>query len=99
MAPMLPGRKSLLVASLLGSAALVLQTFIASDGWKRRVRVARDLAAIEVEIAADQKRVTALRAQIDALRTRSQVQEHVVRDELGYVRPGDVIVDASSALK
>ena len=93
------GRKSLLVLSLVGSAALVVHTLMDSDGWRRRARVARDLAVIQAEIEADQKRATALRAQIDALRTRSQVQEHVVRDELGYVRPGDVIVDASSALK
>ncbi len=96
---MSPGRKSLLVASVMGSAALVLHTFVAADGWQRRARAARDLAGIEAEIAADQKRASALRTQIEALRTRSQVQEHVVRDELGYVRPGDVVVDVSSALR
>jgi cell division protein FtsB len=96
---MSPVRKALLFVSLMASAGLVVHTFFASDGWKRRARAARDLAGIEAEIAADQKRAGSLRAQIDALRTRSQVQEHVVRDELGYVRPGDVIVDASSALR
>lgn len=98
-ARMLPGRKPLLLLSCVGSIALVLHTLVDSDGWKRRTRAARDLAAIEAEVAADQKRAAALRAQINALRTRSLVQEHVVRDELGYVRPGDIIVDASSALR
>jgi cell division protein FtsB len=93
------GQKTMLALSLASAATLLVHTFVSADGWQRRARVQRDLAAVETDIAAGQRRAATLRAQIEALRSRSEVQERVVRDELGYVRRGDVIVDASAALK
>ncbi len=93
------GPKLLLAASLACSAALVLHTFFAADGWPGRSRARRDLAAIEADIAVGQRRAAELRSQIEALRVRSDVQEHVVRDELGYVRRGDLVIDASAAIR
>jgi cell division protein FtsB len=91
------GRKLLLVLSLAGSAIILLHTFVAADGWRRRTRVRRDLEALSAEISGMQHTALELRSQIEALRERSAVQEHVIRDELGYVRPGDVVVDTAAA--
>ncbi len=93
---MLRSHRILLAAMLIGAGALVVHTFVATDGWSLRHRAQRDLAMLESDIAAAQRRVTELRLQIEGLRGRRAVQEHVVRDELGYVRPGDVVVDVSA---
>ncbi len=93
------GHKLLCAVSFGCSAALVLHTFFAADAWPGRSRARRDLASIEADIAAGQRRAGELRSQIEALRIRSDVQEHVVRDELGYVRRGDLVIDASAAIR
>ena len=41
-------------------------------------------------------RVEELRAAIEAIRERPEVQEATVRDELGYVRPGEVVLELDS---
>ncbi len=99
MPAMSRGQQLMLAASLACSAALVLHTFLAADGWPGRARARRDLATIEADIAAGQKRAAELRSAIEALRGRPDVQEHVIRDELGYVRRGDLVIDASAALR
>ena len=91
------GQKLLVLAMLAVAGVLVLHTFLASEGWSRRTRAQHDLATLDADIARAQQRATDLRTQIDGLRSRTDVQEHVVRDELGYVRRGDVVVDVGEA--
>jgi cell division protein FtsB len=40
-----------------------------------------------------EQHVQQLRAEVAALRSRPEVQERVVRDELGYVRDGDLLLE------
>ena len=68
-------------------------TMLASDGWSRHSRLARDLYALRAENDATEEHLQTLRNQIDALNGRREVQEHVIRDELGYVRPGDLVIN------
>jgi cell division protein FtsB len=93
---MLRRHRMLLAAMLMGAGTLVVHTFVAADGWSLRTRAQRDLDTLESDITAAERRVTELRLQIEGLRGRRAVQEHVVRDELGYVRPGDVVVDVGA---
>ncbi len=79
--------------SLLGSGAFLLDTLTSADGWERRARAAHDLDAVEAEIGRSSARADELRREIAALRTRPEVLERAVRDELGYVRTGDVVLD------
>ena len=91
------GQKISLLVTLAAAILLVFHTFLASDGWTRRVHARRDLDALNADAATMRERVQSLRLQIDGLRQRSEVQEHVVRDELGYVRAGDVVVNVGEA--
>lgn len=93
------GYTILLGASLFATAMVFVHTFLAADGWSRRQRVRRDLTAVEGEIAADEARAAELRAQIEALRSRPEVQERIVRDELGYVRPADLVLELEVAAR
>jgi cell division protein FtsB len=74
-----------------------MHTLVIGDGWARRRHAQQDLVALDTEVGGARERVASLRSQIDGLRQRSEVQEHVIRDELGYLRPGDVIVNVGEA--
>lgn len=76
---------------------LLLHTLLYSDGWRNRQRARADLAALERQNAAAEARLRDLRGQIEALRTRPDVQERVVRHELGYTRPGDVVLELEAS--
>lgn len=85
--------------SLLCSAAITVHTFVAPDGWDRREHVLRDLDGITAEIARDSRKVAELKAAVSAMRRRPEVQERVVRDELGYVREGDLVIELDAPMK
>ena len=84
------GRILIAATLLLLSAALVLHTLFDPEGWSRRQKARADLEVLKKENARLETEVQGLRSQIDALRNREEVQESVIRDELGYVRPGEV---------
>ena len=85
-------RRILLGAAVLLSAWIAFDSLLDPSGWGRLRRLQADLSALRAENAAAQARAVALRAQIQALRSRPEVQERVVRHELGFVRPGEVVL-------
>lgn len=91
------GRLTILVVSLFLSLALIVHTLLAEGGWKRRDNVRQALTAAKNENTVLRAKAADLRAEIDALRLRPEVQESVVRRELGYIRPDEVIVEVPTA--
>jgi cell division protein FtsB len=85
------------VAAFAFGIGLLLHTLFWSDSWKNRQRVRADLEALERLNAAQEIRMRELRAEIEALRTRPEVQERVVRHELGYTRPGDLVLELEAS--
>jgi cell division protein FtsB len=90
------GRILLAATLLVMSAALMLHTLLSPDGWNRRQKARADLETLRTENGRLEGEVQRLRAQIEALRNREEVQERVIRDELGYVRPGDVNLEVGN---
>lgn len=88
-----PRRVVVATALLVSSLGLVAHTMLDDGGWSRRARAAKDLAALRTDNAARAARVDELRARVVALRTRPDVQERVVREELGYVHDGDLVIE------
>lgn len=78
-------------AALLG-VAIVFHTRFLSDAWPEHRRVAADLVTVQQTNAALTTETQRLQREIEALRNRPDVQERVVRHELGVVRPGEGIV-------
>jgi cell division protein FtsB len=90
------GRILLAATLLVMSAALLVHTLLSPDGWNRRQKARADLEVLRAENNRLEHEVQDLRGQIEALRTREEVQERVIRDELGYVRPGDVNLEVGT---
>lgn len=84
-----------LLAFVLG-IGVFLHTIFYSDSWQQREKARIDLEALTVDNDAAEERMHTLRSQIDAMRIRPEVQERAVRHELGYVRPGDVVLELGS---
>ena len=76
---------------------LLLHTLLWSDGWQKRQRARADLEQLTLENAASATRVERLRTDIEALRTRKEVQERLVRHELGYARAGDLVLELEAS--
>jgi len=75
------------------SLGLIIHTLFISDAWDRRQNLHQDLDALVEQNQAAEDEIKSLRSQIDAVRRRPEVQERIVRDELGYIRPGEIIVE------
>jgi cell division protein FtsB len=87
------GRIALFATSFVVGFALLLQTFLQPQSWRQRSLLAADLVTLQSANGAMQERINGLRADIDALNHSPRAQEHVIRDELGWVRPGELIIN------
>lgn len=90
-------RRLLIAAGLLLFAfVLMAHTLVSSDGWRKRARVRTDLMQLRDTNSAREQHVAQLRAEVAAMRSRPDVQERVIRDELGYVRDGDLVLEVDT---
>lgn len=80
-------------ACLLFAAFVVVQIFIQPSGWPQRQRAKQDLQALAAQNAAAEQTLAELKQEIEALQTNDAYRERVVREELGFVHPEDVVVD------
>jgi len=81
-----------LLALALG-VGVFLHTLLYSDGWRNREHARVDLERVTVENDTADRRLEDLRRQIDAMRDRPEVQARVVRSELGYVGPDEIVLE------
>lgn len=76
-----------------GSLLLVLHTLLTSGSWQTRARLRTELASLTSRNHAAEQRIEALEHQIQAMRDRPDVQERVVRQELGLVRADELVIE------
>ncbi len=89
-------RKPILVGLLLlVSLGMVVSTLVSAAGWSQRQKARADLVSLRQENARLEAEVKKLQREIGALRSRPEVQERIVRDDLGYGRPTDTIVEVA----
>jgi len=82
----------LMALALVGSVALTLETLWGQAGWPRHRALTHEVNAILEENAQLARTLETLKREIAAQAERPEVQEALVRDLLGYVRPQDVVV-------
>lgn len=83
----------LAMAAFALGVGLFLHTLLYSDAWHNRQRVRTDLHALQQQNAAAEERMEQLSQSIEALRTRPEVQERVIRQELGLVRSNEIVLE------
>ena len=86
---------------VVGAAVFLFVALLGIAAWKG----SRDLAAarererlLETRIEDTQGRIDELRGRIDRLRSDPGTLERLAREDLGMVRPGDVIIELPSDL-
>jgi cell division protein FtsB len=72
---------------VLGSGA----SLFGERGWLDRVRLHRQYRTLDREVTAQRERVEALREEVAGLRANPLSRERIAREQLGYVRPGEVL--------
>ncbi len=85
--------KPILFVIALLSGALLFHTLFISNGWTEREKLRTALFSVELENKEIQNEIAKLRSQIDAIRRRPAVQERVIRDELGFIKPKEIILE------
>lgn len=85
--------RHLFIVAFVFGVGTTLQLFVPDGAWTRHQRLIGDVATRTAANARAEQRVQQLRGRVAALRNRAEVQESVIRDELGYVRPGDWVLE------
>lgn len=63
----------------------------AERGLLDRVRLSRQLQASEIAVAEQRERVSALRVEVEGLKHDPSSRERIAREQLGLVRPGELL--------
>lgn len=83
-----------LVAVLLVASAALWAWLDTADGVETWRRLRREVAEAQGRVEHADARNTALRAEIEGLRSDRFQQERAVREELRWARPGETVVRA-----
>lgn len=74
---------------------MTVETVRGAEGWPRRAALSDEVHNVARDIVSLEAQVKRLQREIVAERERPEVQEALVRDLLGYVRPQDVVLRGS----
>ena len=78
---------------VLLSLSAVVHTIFFSEGWEKRQSLKEEVAERAVANDLAEKETQKLRERIQAIRERPDVQERLVRDQAGFVKPEEVILE------
>ena len=77
----------------IASTSLVIHTIFFSEGWDKSAELQREVDQRQHANEALKAEAEQLRSDIKAIREQPEVQERIVRDELGYLRNGEIILE------
>lgn len=89
-------RRQVVWASVAAALLLAVGSATGEGGFRRYWRLQADVHGLEArnaKVADDNAR---LRRELDALRSDRATLERAVREELGYVRPGEIVFDVEA---
>jgi cell division protein FtsB len=78
---------------VLLSLSAVVHTIFFSEGWEKRQSLKEEVAERALANDLAEKESQKLRERIQAIRERPDVQERLVRDQAGFVKPEEVILE------
>jgi cell division protein FtsB len=71
---------------------ILAETRFSSNGYPKQLFLKTEVEKLQQENADTLEHIQRLENDIEALQHRTDMQEHVVRSELGYVRPQDIVL-------
>lgn len=86
-------RRKWVVGTLLAALALTLVSIADADGFRRYFRLRGELRTLEEKNAALEQANAVLAREIGALRSDKKAMERVVREELGFIKPGEIVLN------
>lgn len=86
------GRSLLTLASGLAALALLAVAVLGEGGILRNQRTAAQLRRLETRLAEVRAGNARLAAEVDALKSSPEYVEWVIRQDLGWIRPGERIL-------
>ena len=84
-------RRKLLWAAAAASFVLAVWSASAEGGFRRYLKLSRDVTTLRERNARLQAKNAQLVAEIEALHQSPEAQEQAAREELGFVRPRELI--------
>jgi cell division protein FtsB len=84
-------RRKLLWAAVAASFILAVFSASAEGGFRRYLKLSRDVAALKEKNARLQQSNAKLLAEIAALNKSPEALEQAAREELGFIRPRELI--------
>lgn len=84
-------RRKLLGVAACVAAVLTLVSAVDAKGFRRYLRLRQDVEALEERNQLLSEQNEALLREINALRDDPAALERAAREELGYVRPGEIV--------
>lgn len=84
-------RRTLLWAAAAVALVLAVWSASAEGGFRRYLKLSNDVAALREKNAKLSMKNAALAREIDAVRKSPDTQEQAAREELGFVRPNEII--------
>ena len=89
-------RQKLLSMAAVAAVALSLVSVVDAKGFRRYVKLRGDVEALRERNASLASQNEALRREIHALREDPAALERAVREELGFVKPGEIVFHLES---
>ena len=74
---------------IVGVLLAVLLSFLVSDGFRQVVSRRRAIRETQEELRRTEAEIELARARLRRLQSDSSAYEQLVREELGYLRPGE----------
>lgn len=84
-------RRKLLGVAACVAAVLTLASAVDAKGFRRYLRLRQALETLETRNHALSEQNDALLREINALRNEPAALERAVREELGYIKPGELV--------
>jgi cell division protein FtsB len=84
-------RRTLLWAAVAVGLALAAWSASAEGGFRRYLKLSNDVGALREKNVKLAAKNAALLREIDALRKSPEAQEQAAREDLGFVRPNELI--------
>lgn len=89
----MPRRRQVVWASVVVALVLAVGSAAAEGGFRRYWRLEKDVKTLEARNAKLAQDNARLRREVEALRDDSRALERAAREELGYVRLGELVFD------